>query len=274
VSGDLEPAMRVRRHGKFLISAIGGLWILTATGAADTRVIVPKIMPLGDSITEGDSRRDSYRWYLWRFLRDAGFRVDFVGSQQPHAHGPPIPPDDDFDTDYEGHTGWSSLDLLKGVGIASQGKLETWLLANSPDIVLLHIGTNDVFRCFPLTQSAGAIRRIVEVIHNHNPSTVVLIAKLIPAGHAATSTEDSFCGDGRTMNERINELNSLIEGVPLDGCPAFVVDMHSALDPLVDLRDRLHPNESGQRKMARVWFEALRPLLRTRWQEQGPAGAP
>jgi hypothetical protein len=60
-----------------------------------------KIMPLGDSITEGDSRLASHRWHLWNLLRAAGYKVDFVGSVRPDPRLPPIPPDYDFDPEYE-----------------------------------------------------------------------------------------------------------------------------------------------------------------------------
>jgi acyl-CoA thioesterase I len=242
------------RCAPFLISAIGGLSM--AVGTVENRVVLPRIMPLGDSITEGDFRRDSYRWYLWRLLHSAGFRVDFVGSVQPDAHGPPIPPEDDFDTDYEGHSGWSTLDLLNGIDAA--------LMVNPPDIVLLHIGTNDIIQCWSVTQSAETIRQIIEIIHKHNPRIVVLVAKLIPAGDAAALGSDRYCGDGKTMDGRIQELNKLIDGIILDQPQTISVDLHSALDPRVDLSDGIHPNESGQKKMARAWFDALRPLLTAR----------
>ncbi len=58
-----------------------------------------RVMPLGDSITDGITVPGAYRIGLWqRFVND-GYKVDFVGSLSngPAALG---------DHDHEGHSGW------------------------------------------------------------------------------------------------------------------------------------------------------------------------
>ncbi|MFB9413576.1 hypothetical protein ACFFSQ_36150, partial [Dactylosporangium matsuzakiense] len=40
-----------------------------------------RVMPLGDSITEGTQVPGGYRIGLWQRLAAGGYRVDFVGSQ-------------------------------------------------------------------------------------------------------------------------------------------------------------------------------------------------
>ncbi|HEY9805787.1 MAG TPA: hypothetical protein V6D04_04415, partial [Candidatus Obscuribacterales bacterium] len=94
----------------------------------------PKIMPLGDSITEGLHRVDpypgAYRVQLWQDLSLDGLAVDLVGSQTngPSSLG---------DQNHEGHGGWTInqiRDLVNG------GILSTY----QPDTVLLLIGANDV----------------------------------------------------------------------------------------------------------------------------------
>ena len=66
-----------------------------------------RIMPLGDSITQGASSgvtdedfQVSYRLDLWDKLRNAGYDVDFVGSLNSGSSM------EDFDADHEGHPGW------------------------------------------------------------------------------------------------------------------------------------------------------------------------
>ena len=58
-----------------------------------------RVMPLGDSITEGTQVPGGYRIGLWQRLAAGGYRVDFVGSQSngPASLG---------DHDHEGHPGW------------------------------------------------------------------------------------------------------------------------------------------------------------------------
>jgi hypothetical protein len=98
---------------------------LTAPDARD----VIKIMPLGDSITAGD-RYGGYRRLLYDLLTRDGIRFEFVGSLKggdiPNAH-------------HEGHSGWR-IDQIES-GIAGG-----WLDTYRPDLVLLHIGTNDIWQ--------------------------------------------------------------------------------------------------------------------------------
>jgi hypothetical protein len=58
-----------------------------------------RVMPLGDSITEGTQVPGGYRIGLWQRLNTNGYRVDLVGSQfnGPTSLG---------DHDHEGHPGW------------------------------------------------------------------------------------------------------------------------------------------------------------------------
>src|SRR4051812_31338835 len=98
-----------------------------------------KIMPLGDSITEGfgdgfpNKKFRGYRGHLYQMLVDAGFAVDFVGS---------IPEGDIPDPDHEGHGGHTALKLIHDPD-TNKGVFQ-WLRDASPDVVLLHIGTNNV----------------------------------------------------------------------------------------------------------------------------------
>src|SRR5215813_8194488 len=58
-----------------------------------------RVMPLGDSITDGSTVPGGYRINLWQRMAAGGYTVDFVGSEfnGPAALG---------DHDHEGHSGW------------------------------------------------------------------------------------------------------------------------------------------------------------------------
>ena len=105
--------------------------LVSAAGA------ITRIMPLGDSITQGaasgepnEDLQASYRLVLWDLLADAGYDVDFVGSLNS---GWAI---EDFDPHHEGHPGWRDDEIADNI--------YTWLVSNPADIILLHIGTNDL----------------------------------------------------------------------------------------------------------------------------------
>ena len=215
---------------------------LLVTVGADQQRSKLKIMPLGDSITEGFSGRHSYRWPLWQLIRQAGFDVDFVGSVNSEGA-----PDDEFDPDHEGHWGFSTVQILN--------PLPGWLALNTPDIVLLHIGTNDVHRCRSIAETAATTEDIIDVIHSHNPKAIVLLAKIIP------TASDGYCGTGESVDETVQKLNQRLGLIPTVKPGVTVVDLHSALDARADLGDGTHPNARGFKKMAEAWFLALRPFL-------------
>src|SRR5688500_15993420 len=61
-----------------------------------------RIMPLGDSITfgaGGTANLGGYRGPLYTLLTNAGYNVDFVGTQTGNSSGVP-------DQDHQGHSGW------------------------------------------------------------------------------------------------------------------------------------------------------------------------
>lgn len=197
-----------------------------------------RIMPLGDSITYGtgsgpvygDSGTSTgYRQALYRSLVNAGYNVNFVGSQATGQLATPA-----FDVDHEGHPGWSANQVRYNV--------YTWLQNNPADVVLLHIGTN----ALQPTSTVTDVESILDEIDRFNPQTLVILARIINQD-PTNSSVTTFNTNLQTMaNQRIANGDNLV-----------VVNMESALSYPGDLYNRLHPNDSGYAKMAAVWFTAL-----------------
>lgn len=195
------------------------------------------ILPLGDSITEMASwDRTSYRRPLWQLLTSNGYQVDFVGSVVDQSNV------SDFDLNHEGHSGWTADQIL--------GSLPTWQQNYRPDVVLLHIGTNDLRLGQDIDETAAEIGRIIDTLRANNPQVVILLAKIIPTttGYA----------------DRIPQLNDQIAQVARaktwENAPVIIVDHYSGFDPYKELFDGVHPNASGEWKMAQRWFWALTQL--------------
>ncbi|MCP5094640.1 MAG: DUF5060 domain-containing protein, partial [Chloroflexi bacterium] len=133
------------------------------------------ILPLGDSITQGDTTYNSYRRPLWHMLNEAGYAVDFVGSLTANAGG--SAPNPDFDLDHEGHAGWRADQVLNS--------LPGWLGGYTPDIVLLHVGHNDLNRVdrngSVINVTLADIDGIIDALRDDNPNVTVLLAQLIPS---------------------------------------------------------------------------------------------
>jgi lysophospholipase L1-like esterase len=223
-----------------------------------------KIMPLGDSITydsyTGDPRptelKTGYRQPLWLSLADSGNFVDFVGSKVVGADAVPA-----FDPDNAGFPGYSTsqlADLLE----ADPPYLDSY----QPDIVLLHIGTNN------LQVNVTGVERILDTIDAYSTSAHVVIARIINQAPCCNSTVTAFNV----------EVETLVNNRKLAGDRLTLVDMEdgAGLDYIIDdtepfehdMIDYLHPNARGYTKMAEVWFDALMTLLNIFVEPGGSCG--
>jgi hypothetical protein len=197
-----------------------------------------KIMPLGDSITESSKGQNSYRFYLWHSLIDKGYHPNFVGSKEGVGNGPPASPD--FDMDHEGHSGWRADEILNHI----QG----WGTSTSPDVVLLHIGTNDICQDQSVGSTVADIGGIIDVLRTVNPRIRVLLAQLIDSSECPPAALNA------KLPALVHDKNSMES-------PIILVDHYSGFDPATMTYDGTHPNANGDSHMADRWFEKLAPML-------------
>ena len=197
-----------------------------------------KIMPLGDSITESSKGLNSYRYYLWHLLIDKGYHVDFVGSKHGVGNGPPANPD--FDMDHEGHSGWRADEILNHI--------QDWATAASPDVVLLHIGTNDICQRQSVASTVNDISGIIDVLRTVNPRIRVLLAQLINSSNCPPAALNA-------------KLPALVADKNRQESPIVLVDQFTGFDPATMTYDGTHPNAVGDSRMADRWFEQLVPVL-------------
>ncbi|GAA0514716.1 lipase [Paractinoplanes deccanensis] len=225
-------------------------WILAAAlalGLSATAAAVPttataaesnggvRVLPLGDSITEGTQVPGGYRIGLWQRLAGAGYRVDFVGTQVngPAALG---------DHDHEGHPGWR-IDQIDAT-------ITGWLQAANPRTVLLHIGTNDILQNYNVASAPSRLSTLIDRITATAPAADVFVATLIPL---ASSGQEAAA---RTFNAA---LPGIVQSKVNSGRRVHLVDMHAALTT-ADLIDGIHPTAGGYDKMAAAWYAALRSV--------------
>ena len=211
-------------------SATGSPAPATARAAsADGRV---RVMPLGDSITMGIGSQtlDSYRVDLYNRLARQGVDIDFVGSARNGVGG---------DLDHEGHSGWTIAKLSAAV--------DGWLMTYQPDVVLLHIGTNDMRTDASARGSAERLSMLISRIHRRLPQTEIFVSKITGSKSAG-------------MQARISAYNARIPRIVAGkGHKVHLVDQ-STVDGL-DIRDDLHPNDFGYRKMSWNYYRALRTVI-------------
>jgi hypothetical protein len=203
------------------------------------------IVTIGNSITQAASGLNSFRRDLWNLLTQAGYSIDFVGSEN-RTKDNTFFPDPSFDPDHEGHWGWRTDEIINGR--SGEGDLADWLLGYTPDIALVHLGSNDALQSNSTASTVNELSQIIDILRQDNPNVTVFVAQLIPT-------------TGSSANQRINNLNSAIPALVADKDTAtsrvIVVDQNTGFNPFADTYDGIHPNQTGEAKMAQRWFDAL-----------------
>jgi lysophospholipase L1-like esterase len=226
----------MRRRHVLLAAAVAAAMVAgvvagVGTASAESNGGV-RVMPLGDSITEGTQVPGGYRIGLWQRFTSGGYRVDFVGSQfnGPSSLG---------DHDHEGHPGWR-IDQI-------DASIVGWLNTYQPHTVLLHIGTNDILQNFNVSGAPGRLSTLIDHITATVPNAEVFVAQIIPLANSGQESQV------QTFNAAIpNVVQSKVNA----GRHVHLVNMHSALTT-ADLTDGIHPTATGYDKMAAVWHQAL-----------------
>jgi acyl-CoA thioesterase-1 len=209
-----------------------------------------RIMPLGDSITQADP---GYRGPLYEMLTKEGFKVEFVGSKKGDPAKCASP-------NNEGHGGFtigpgkSKADAWSGGKGNIYDNVDTWLQIH-PDIVLLLIGVNEYFNVGnlqpgyqPDRQGPEKLGALLDKIHEVSPQSKILVSSILPVGWSPKFA--------LAFNEAIP---TLIATRPF----AIFVDLNKAVGFVAGdwSKDNLHPSEQGYGKLAKGWFDALKPVL-------------
>lgn len=224
--------------GRSALGIVVTLWAGVVPAGGEESAI--RILPLGDSITEGSTVEESYRFWLGRDLAASGRRVDFVGSLSGARSGP-VP--GDFDADHEGHWGWRADEVL--------AQVPEWAAAARPDVVLVHLGHNDLFQGEDAASTRADLEGVVTALRRVNPSVTVLLGEIIPGEFPELEASPR-------LNREIVELARRLDRPE---ARVIAVDLVAGFDPELDTSDGAHPNVRGARKMAAAWLEALESVL-------------
>ncbi|MBX2836990.1 MAG: hypothetical protein KTR35_09055 [Gammaproteobacteria bacterium] len=203
-----------------------------------------RVMPYGDSITSGVEYFDGtdlpelpvrvgYRKALYDSLTMNGYLVDFLGQagQRAGQDAGLIDPD---------NNGFSGVDI----GFL-RAKLNEVLLENPPDVLLIHIGTNNT----PTT--ADELMLLLDDIdvweQQHHPVTVHL-ATIVPTRNASENLiVEQYNEDIRTrVQNRVGDRLVLVEQ-----------NLAVSPDDISDEPIGKHPTAAGYEKMATAWYESM-----------------
>ncbi|MFQ5627796.1 MAG: GDSL-type esterase/lipase family protein [bacterium] len=216
---------------------IATLLIVLSFGFATTALFAQKkIMPLGNSITKGvgsTGNNTGYRKPLYNQLKTS-YSINFVGTLEDGSG---------FDADHEGHPGWKSSQILSNIS--------TWLNNHNPDMILFHIGTNDISASRSTQDIINDIDATLSQIWSYDSNIRVFLCSIIPR-------KDSKDANVVSLNSQIQNLVNQRKG----SNPINHIDQYSVIANVSNwqstlMSDYLHPNDSGYQKMANAFFDNL-----------------
>lgn len=210
---------------------------------------INKILPLGASRVEGARPEfESFRYELWKALKENNWTFDFIGTQSDHASYPAFN-DEQFDIDHEGRGGWTSGQILNG--------LNNWLSqTGSPDIVLFSFpGGNDLLQKLNYTQTLANINAIINTLQANNPNVSIVIEQ--PAlGRSRFMTPNLT----QTFNQMQQDVQMVASKQTTTTSQALAVDMFTGFNERY-LADEVHYNEAGAAFIATRYYLVLENIL-------------
>jgi lysophospholipase L1-like esterase len=196
-----------------------------------------RIMPIGDSITQGGKTFANYRLPLLEKLTAASYRVQYVGSRTSDSPLGPLA--------HEGYSGKTAEFLATIIAKSFRD--------HPADIVLIHAGHNHFAEEKPIGKIIAAHESIIRTCREINPHVIILEAQVIPSGKLPKYAYLP------ALNEALAKLATRLDAPE---SPVILVNQAENFDLDKDtIQDKVHPNKSGAEKMAGKWFDALTKVL-------------
>ena len=217
-----------------------------------------KVLPLGDSITNGvgSSDKGGYRVPLFKLMAAASQKTTFTGSQKSGPNNLQVS-GQTFITRHEGHNGWGISQVNPNSG-GSKG-LTTLIpspafdTANGglPNIILLHIGTNDS-GTYSATQMASDLKGLLDQITTAAPNALVVVAQIVPLGY----------GDNAVIKAYNQAIPGIVDAQVAAKKHVIKIDMFTGFTTSSMIgSDKVHPNDSGYAFKAERWYSIIGSLL-------------
>lgn len=200
-----------------------------------------KILPLGDSITDGFNVAGGYRIKLFQKAVEAGQEITFLGGS---VNGPQMVAGAAFPRSHEGHSGWTIAQI--------DGIVPTPALAAAIDahIVLLLIGTNDMYGSMPAT-AGERLGPLLDQILETKPEALLVVGTITPLTGNGSANIPPY---NTAVKEHVTTRAAA-------GKHIMLVDQFDDF-PSTELADGVHPNQAGYDRMGEKWYAAIAGFLR------------
>ncbi|KAI0490969.1 SGNH hydrolase-type esterase domain-containing protein [Xylaria cf. heliscus] len=193
-----------------------------------------RLMPLGGSITHGVGSSDGngYRKFLYEALESRGFQPTMLGSRKTGTMGS------------NSHEGWRGFKIheIQEKGIKS-AKLRL------PNLFTINSGSNDCIQDFEIGTSGKRIDDMLHRLWEVSPGSTIVLSTLVK-------------NNDEQVNTRVVEINhqirKLVQRREAEQKRIVLADMYALCGPQVhDLIDGVHPNDTGYKKMADIWYNSI-----------------
>lgn len=200
-----------------------------------------KILPLGDSITWGIQYDGAYRVQLFSKALADNHKITFTGSV---SNGPNMVNNQPFPKSNEGHSGWR-IDQI--TGLIPKPALDTL-----PHIVLLMIGTNDVYAASGQATMPERLGTLLDKLIGAAPNALIVVAKITPLNNA---------GSNATIKTYNDAIPGLVQTRAAAGKHIILGDMNTGFTSGMLSSDSVHPNKSGYDFMGDAWYKLISSYL-------------
>ena len=194
-----------------------------------------RILPIGDSITVGINYEGAWRVEIFHRALMAGQKITYTGHDM---NGPQMVDMMSFPRRFEAQSGIT----IDGIS----AKIDTDKAFSTPtpaDIVLMHIGTNDMNGT-----PAGApdrLAKLIDKITTALPNALLVVAKIIPLNGSVKAYNDAIPG--------------LVQTRVAQGKHVLLVDLNTDFPP--GAMDTVHPYKAGYDWMGDKFYEVIKDLL-------------
>ena len=217
-----------------------------------------KVMAAGDSITDDCSINGAWRLYLQPLLETNGYPFTFLGrfSSAPSGTFTKVK--------HEGICGaviaapglmTTPVHNYSGPNTYLQKTLMDGLVTNTPDLVLIMMGANDIGRGRnPYLVATNHLPALLDSIFGKLPAANIIVSKptTLQNANVGMPLYSSFATNIHIYN---TTMQSMINARRAQGQNVFLADLFSVVDGrTMFLSDNLHPNAAGLNAIAKEWL--------------------
>lgn len=233
----------------------------------------PKVLVIGDSITQGMIGDYTWRYRLLQNFQATNTAFQFVGHRpgtydmyadpsysdsingvappDPN-HIVPEPTDGSYRVNaplaHDAQWGWTLGSAMSQVGLDAA--------AYTPDYLVVALGYNDMAFGTSATQAQADVLSIVSTVRQYVPNVRVLVTTIIQRSPLAGYPNVNVNSSAYNASVRSFVANSIATAAS----PAAVADVAGGYNAATDSWDGLHPNSIGEFKIARAVAVGLQTL--------------